>query len=68
MDLSFGVYIYAFPVQQTLIWLARGRLSGAVLLALSAAVTCILAFLSWHLVEKWALRLKPRTPAAAPQA
>lgn len=63
-DLSYGIYIYAFPTQQTLIWLARGRLSDAVLLALSIAVTSVLAFLSWHLVEKRALRLKPRAGAS----
>lgn len=58
-DLSYGMYIYAFPVQQTLIWLYKDRLSWGALLALTIAVTILLAFASWHLVEKWALRLKP---------
>lgn len=67
-DLSYGLYIYAFPVQQTTLWLTRGRLGPLASLLLAAGVTAVLAFLSWHLVEKWALRLKPRTPAAAPLA
>lgn len=67
-DLSYGLYIYAFPVQQTTLWLTRGRLGPLANLLLAAGVTAVLAFLSWHLVEKWALRLKPRTPAAAPLA
>ena len=37
------------------------------LLAASVAVTVVLAFLSWHLVEKPALRLKPRRRRIAPQ-
>ena len=58
-DLSYGLYIYAFPVQQTLIWLFKDRLSWWSVLGLTLAVTFTLAFASWHLVEKWALRLKP---------
>ena len=60
-DLSYGVYIYAFPVQQTMIWLLKDRLPWAGVLALALAVTFALAFASWHLVEKRALRLKPRS-------
>ena len=59
-DLSYGVYIYAFPVQQTLIWLYRDKLSWLTLLALALAITLTLAFASWHLVEKRALQWKPR--------
>lgn len=59
-DISFGVYIYAFPVQQTLIWLAKGRVHWALLAAACVAVTVVLALLSWHLIEKRALHLKPR--------
>jgi peptidoglycan/LPS O-acetylase OafA/YrhL len=58
-DLSYGLYIYAFPVQQTLIWQLKDQLSWGALLALTIATTTVLAFASWHLVEKRALRLKP---------
>lgn len=67
-DLSYGLYIYAFPVQQTTRWLTRGRLGQLSSLLPAAAITAVLAFLSWHLVEKWALRLKPRSAAAPPRA
>ena len=52
-DLSYGIYIYAFPVQQLLA--AHGRLN------LFTAILAVLPFAaaSWFLVERPALRLKP---------
>jgi peptidoglycan/LPS O-acetylase OafA/YrhL len=52
-DLSYGVYIYAFPVQQAL------ALWG--LLNVLTAVAAVLPFAaaSWFLVERPALKLKP---------
>jgi len=67
-DLSYGVYIYAFPVQQSLI-AAHGKETpsyGACLTA-SCAIIFALAFLSWHLVEKPFIRMKGRRIAAAKQ-
>ena len=59
-DCSYGVYIYAFPVQQTLLWAWGKSLPNFwVGMLASMAVTCILAMLSWHFVEAPALRLKP---------
>ncbi len=59
-DLSYGLYIYAFPVQQLLA--AHGLLSfPAALLA-----TLPLAIASWLLIEKPALRLKSPPPTSAP--
>ena len=63
-DISYGLYVYAFPVQQTLIWLYKDRLSWSMLFLLVLVVTTGLALASWHGVEKWALRLKPRRPSA----
>jgi peptidoglycan/LPS O-acetylase OafA/YrhL len=60
-DLSYGIYIWAFPVQQTIMW-ADGSLSPVALLALAAPITYALAYGSWHLVEAPALRLKRRLP------
>ena len=56
-DYSYGIYIYAFPVEQTIAHLVPG-ISVASLMGISAIVTLILAMLSWHLLEKRALRLK----------
>ena len=63
-DISYGLYLYAFPVQQTLIWLYKDRLSWSALLVLVLITTFGLAFASWHLVEKRALGLKPRPQLA----
>lgn len=59
-DVSYGLYIYAYPVQQTLIWLSGNQLPVGIGILASAAVTLLLAWLSWRLVEQPALRLKNR--------
>jgi peptidoglycan/LPS O-acetylase OafA/YrhL len=55
-DLSYGLYIYGWPAEQLVMWLSGGRavwwqvFFGALSLALP------MAWLSWHGIEKWALR------------
>ncbi|RYZ43246.1 MAG: acyltransferase [Myxococcaceae bacterium] len=61
-DFSYGVYVYAFPVQQTVTWLLGGTVAWWVNATLSLPVVVLLAALSWHLVEKRALRLKNSPP------
>ena len=56
-DYSYGLYIYAWPVQQALIFGLPG-VSIPVHIALSIAVTLPLAMASWHLVEKPATTLQ----------
>jgi peptidoglycan/LPS O-acetylase OafA/YrhL len=60
-DYSYGVYIYAFPIQQTVVYLWPQIGIGSYLLV-CFSITFILAVLSWHLVERPALFLKPRRP------
>ncbi|MGO8738767.1 acyltransferase family protein [Rhodoblastus sp.] len=62
-DYSYGVYIYAFPIQQALIALIPG-LSLILLNIYASALTLCCAVLSWHFLEKPALDWK-LTPAAA---
>jgi peptidoglycan/LPS O-acetylase OafA/YrhL len=50
-DYSYGVYIYAFPVQQALI-AASPAMSPLQVFGAATAITLTLAVLSWHLVEK----------------
>ena len=50
-DYSYGVYIYAFPVQQAIAAIHPG-ISTVVLLAIASPVTLALSVLSWHLLEK----------------
>lgn len=58
-DYSYGTYIYAFPVQQSVAALWPG-VSTMKMFGLSLAVTVLLAVTSWHLVEKPCLNLKRR--------
>lgn len=62
-DYSYGVYIYAWPVKQVLIALLPGITLAGLLLSASL-ITLLLAVLSWHLVEKRALRFKASPPVA----
>lgn len=59
-DISYGVYIFAFPVQQLVVyWSKLGQWPFSVCLGASLFLTLGLAYLSWHWVEKPALRIKP---------
>ncbi|HTQ32001.1 MAG TPA: acyltransferase [Opitutaceae bacterium] len=61
-DYSYGLYLYSYPVQQTLAHLGLYKLGLILFLFLSLAVSGALAFASWHCVEKHALRLKSFHP------
>jgi peptidoglycan/LPS O-acetylase OafA/YrhL len=61
-DYSYGVYIYAFLVQQSLAIAGVPRLGMAAYLGLTLVLTLGVAALSWHLVEKQSLKLKDWTP------
>jgi peptidoglycan/LPS O-acetylase OafA/YrhL len=55
-DISYGVYIYAFPIQQTLMHFFK--LTSLELMAASLILSCLFGYGSWHWIEKWALRYK----------
>ena len=57
-DYSYGIYIYAFPVQQSLVsfW---PQIPLVPYLLSTLTITIALAAASWHFVEKPALKLKP---------
>jgi peptidoglycan/LPS O-acetylase OafA/YrhL len=55
-DLSYGIYLYSFPVQQILVYFFH--LDVYELILSSTIISAIFAYLSWHLVEKKALKLK----------
>ena len=57
-DYSYGMYIYAFPVQQTIIHFFKNDLNVATLFFASFIVTLFLSILSWHLFEKKILQMK----------
>lgn len=60
-DISYGIYIYAFPVQQTLAYLMP-QVQPISMFIISTIITFVLAMLSWHLVEKPALKMKGKLP------
>jgi peptidoglycan/LPS O-acetylase OafA/YrhL len=64
-DLSYGVYIYAFPLQQAVLLVTGPSIGWASFLAASVAVTLPIAYLSWRLVERPLLRRRPAQRAAA---
>jgi len=59
-DFSYGVYLYAFPVQQIVLADTPAALPFALQLVLAVALTLLCSAVSWHTVEKRALRRKPR--------
>lgn len=62
-DVSYGLYLYGWPVQQLILPHADWHpLTHA---AAATAIALVFAALSWFLVEKPALTLKRRRPASA---
>lgn len=59
-DISYGVYIYAWPIQQ-MVW--RPGQSAYMNIVLSTAIVFPLAYLSWRLVEKPAMSLRKKLPS-----
>ena len=56
-DLSYGIYLYSFPIQQLILWYDRDigmyKLAG-----ISLVLAWILGAFSWYVVERPVLRLK----------
>lgn len=61
-DISYGTYVYAFPVQQGLAMAGLASLNVWLFMALSALGTLPLAAGSWWFIERPALRLRRRRP------
>lgn len=53
-DYSYGIYIYAFPIQQAIVALSPG-ISPLGLLTASTVATLLAPALSWHLLERHVL-------------
>lgn len=58
-DYSYGIYIYAFPIQQIVSHIGQQHhWSWGTVLVISLLCTIVAAALSWHYIEKPALRMK----------
>jgi peptidoglycan/LPS O-acetylase OafA/YrhL len=58
LDISYGVYLYAFPVQQSIIQVLGPEIGPTAVSLIATPIVCILAVLSAVIVERPALRLK----------
>jgi peptidoglycan/LPS O-acetylase OafA/YrhL len=56
-DLSYGVYIYSFPIQQMIIASIPG-IAPRTIMALTIVIALPVAFASWRIIERPALSLK----------
>ena len=59
-DISYGLYIYGFPVQQALVMWGAAVVGWLGFALLGLAATIPIAALSWWLIEQPSLRLKKR--------
>ncbi len=67
-DVSYGIYLWGFPVQQALIAVFGVSIGPLLLTAVGLPLAALMGFLSWHLIESPALRWKPRARSASIQA
>lgn len=57
-DISYGVYLYGWPMQQVVRSFFETPPHWSVVFALGLSSAALAGYLSWHLIEKRALRLK----------
>ena len=53
--ISYGVYLYGWPVTQLIRSAVREGWSGYQMAAIALPATAVLGYLSWHLIERPAL-------------
>jgi len=65
VDLSYGVYLYGYPITQALVYFLSPQLEGhdaafrrVVIMGLALPLTALFAYASWIWIEKPALSLK----------
>jgi peptidoglycan/LPS O-acetylase OafA/YrhL len=71
-DLSYGVYLYAFPIQQLLVRFWKPHFNPYTLFLATLPLACSCAWVSWHWIEKPWLARKPKqskqSPTTVPEA
>lgn len=61
-DFSYGIYVYAYPIEQLMVKYYRNDLNAIRLTIYSFLLTLIISVLSWNIIEKPALLLKKKIP------
>jgi len=61
-DASYGIYVWGFVVEQLVVLAFGNRISALGVFAVAMPITWTIGILSWRLIERPALRLKPRAP------
>lgn len=64
-DFSYGIYLWAFPIQQMVVAVVGPEIGGWSNVALVLPLTVLMAVISWYVIEKHALRFGalPKDPA-----
>lgn len=63
-DLSYGLFLYGFPIQQILVQFFGAYLSAWRLFGAAMFIAVGFAWLSWHFIEVRALAHKPKSAHA----
>ena len=59
-DYSYGIYLYSYPIQQTVVWLFPSLRQYYWVFLIAAPATVLFAMFSYHCIEKPALSLRKR--------
>ena len=51
-DLSYGIYLYHFPIIQTLIWTGLYKFNAILGVVVTLCLTILMSWCSWHFIEK----------------
>ncbi len=67
-DFSYGIYLYAFPIQQLIQVRLAHNLNPYAFFLMAFALVLPFAYLSWRFVEKPVLEMKPSPERASPKS
>lgn len=66
VDLSYGAYLFGFPIQQLIISFCPQPMNPLILFAASFCATCLIAYLSWRFIESPCIQWKWLARRSAP--
>jgi Predicted acyltransferases len=66
-DFSYGIYLFAFPIQQIYIMIFKGSIHPLLNFILTTITVIPIAYISWHFIEKKCLQLKNKNFLALSQ-